>query len=150
MAQFQACVNEVSGTGILANAPVMIGFLSDAYHRTGQYPMAMASLEGGLAISMTTGQSQWDAELHRLKGEFLLHGGADEGDAEPLFEKALEIAKGNGAVALELRAAVSLGRLRKRQGQPEQAVELVAPLLEHLTEGLDCPDLVEARELIAD
>ena len=126
----------------------MIGFLADAYHRTGQYPMAMASLEGGLAIAMTTGQSQWDAELHRLKGEFLLHGDGDEGDVEQLFTKALDLARGAGAVSLELRAAMSLGRLRQRQGKPEQVVELVAPLLESFTEGLDCPDLVEARALV--
>lgn len=148
VAEFQECVTNVSGSGIMANAPVMIGFLADAYHRAGQYPMALGSLEAGLAISQTTGQAQWDAELHRIKGEFLLHAQADENDVEQLLRRALEIAQNKKTLSLELRAAVSLGRLWKKQGQPERARELVAPICARFTEGFDCPDLIEARELL--
>lgn len=150
VAEFQAGVNKVSGTGIVADAPIMIGFLADAYHRAGQYPMALVSLEAGLAISQTTGQAQWDAELHRLKGEFLLHAQADESNVEELFHRALEIARAKRTRSLELRTAVSLGRLWKKQGQPERARELVAPIYDRFTEGFDSPDLIEARELLAD
>jgi class 3 adenylate cyclase/tetratricopeptide (TPR) repeat protein len=149
VAEFQECVTRVSGTGILANAPMMIGFLADAYHRAGQYPMALGSLEAGLAISQTTGQAQWDAELHRMKGEFLLHAQANQDEVEQLFRRALEIAREKKTLSLELRAAVSLGRLWKRQGQPERARELVAPIYAQFTEGFDCPDLVDARALLA-
>lgn len=148
LAEFQACVNEVSGTGIMANAPMMIGFLANAYHRAGQYPMALGSLEAGLAISQTTGQVQWDAELHRMKGEFLLHAQADEGDVEQLFQRALETAQEKKALSLELRASVSLGRLWQKQGQAERARELIAPIYARFTEGFDSPDLVEARTLL--
>jgi predicted ATPase len=148
VAEFQECVTNVSGSGIMANAPVMIGFLADAYHRAGQYPMALGSLEAGLAISQTTGQAQWDAELHRIKGEFLLHAQADENDVEQLLRRSLEIAQNKKTLSLELRAAVSLGRLWKKQGQPERARELVAPIYARFTEGFDCPDLIEARELL--
>lgn len=146
--RFQACANEVSATGILANAPVMVGFLSDAYHRAGQVPMALAVLEGGLALSMATGQSQWDAELHRLKGEFLLRSQGDESEVENLFRTARRIAEETGALTLELRAAMSLARLRQRQGATDQVAPLLEPVLERFTEGFDCVDLVEARELV--
>ncbi|MDH3726737.1 MAG: hypothetical protein OER77_04330, partial [Myxococcales bacterium] len=148
--EFQSCVNQVSGTGMLANAPVMIGFLADAYHSTGQYPMALGALEGALAVSMTTGQAQWDAELHRLKGEFVMHAQGDEQDVKQLFRRAIEIAQSQNALSLELRAGVSLGRLLAKQGQAERARELVAPIYARFDEGLDCPDLVDARELLGD
>jgi predicted ATPase/class 3 adenylate cyclase len=148
VAEFQKCVTEISGSGIMANAPMMIAFLADAYHRTGQYPMASGSLEGGLAISQSTGQAQWDAELHRMKGEFLLHAQGDEGDVEQFFRRALEIAQDKKTLSLELRAAVSLGRLWTKQGQPERARELLAPIYARFTEGFDCPDLVDARALL--
>lgn len=146
--EFQSCVNEVSGTGMLANAPMMVGFLADAYHSTGQYPMALGALEGALAVSMTTGQAQWDAELYRLKGEFVMHAQADEQDVEQLFRRAIEIAQSQNALSLELRAGVSLGRLLTKQGQADRARELVAPIYARFDEGLDCPDLVDARELL--
>ncbi len=148
--EFQSCVNEVSGTGMLANAPVMVGFLADAYHHTGQHPMALGAVEGALAISMTTGQAQWDAELHRLKGEFLLHAHADEDDVERLFRRALEIGQNQNALSLELRAGVSLGRLLQKQGRADQARELLAPVYAQFVEGFDCPDLIDARELLED
>ena len=150
VAEFQECVTKVSGTGILANAPMMIGFLADAYHRAGQYPMALGSLEAGLAISQTTGQAQWDAELHRMKGEFLLHAQADQNEVERLFRRALAIAREKKTLSLELRAGVSLGRLWRTQGQPERARELVAPIYARFTEGFDSPDLLEARALLAE
>ncbi len=150
VAEFQKCVTNVSGTGIMANAPVMLGFLAEAYHRAGQHPMALGSLEAGFAISQATGQAQWDAELHRLKGEFLLHAQGDEGDVEQLFRKALEIAQSKKTLSLGLRAGVSLGRLWKKQGELERARELVAPIYARFTEGFECPDLVEARELLGE
>ena len=62
--------------------------------------------------------------------------------------RALEIAQDKKTLSLELRAAVSLGRLWTKQGQPERARELLAPIYARFTEGFDCPDLVEARALL--
>jgi hypothetical protein len=85
-----------------------------------------------------------------LKGEFLLHAQGDEGDVEQLFRKALEIAQSKKTLSLGLRAGVSLGRLWKKQGELERARELVAPIYARFTEGFECPDLVEARELLGE
>lgn len=149
-AEFKECVARVGGRGILANGPMMVGYLADSYHRAGQYPQALASVNAGLALSQATGQMQWDAELHRMKGEFLLHEQGDEDEVEQLFHRGLEIARSQKALSLELRVAVSLGRLWKKQGQPARARELIAPIYAQFTEGFDCPDLVEARSLLGE
>ena len=43
---------------------------------------------------------------------------------------------------------VSLSRLWQAQGREPQARELLAPVYEWFTEGLDTPDLREANELL--
>jgi predicted ATPase len=137
-------------TGNMANGPMMLGYLADAYHRAGQDTQALGTVDAGLALSQATRQTQWDAELHRMKGELVLQDRADEEEAERLFHRALEIARSQQAKSLELRAALSLGRLWNEQGHPERSRELLAPICAGFTEGFDSPDLVEARALLGD
>jgi len=48
----------------------------------------------------------------------------------------------------ELRAAMSLARLWRDQGKPQQARELLAPVYGFFTEGFDTRDLKEAKALL--
>jgi class 3 adenylate cyclase/predicted ATPase len=115
----------------------------------GRREEALRGVDDALAIGEATGDRMWQAELHRLRGEILLGGGAGaEGVAEAAFERALAVATGQGSLALELRAATSLGRLRVRQGRPADARALVAPRYARFTEGFDTRDLREARDLL--
>ena len=52
------------------------------------------------------------------------------------------------AKSLELRAAMSLARLWRDQGKPQQARELLAPVYGWFTEGFDTLDLKEAKALL--
>ena len=49
---------------------------------------------------------------------------------------------------LELRAAISLARLWRDQGNPQQARDLLAPVYGWFTEGFDTRDLKEAKALL--
>jgi predicted ATPase len=49
---------------------------------------------------------------------------------------------------LELRAATSLARLWRDQGNPTQARNLLAPTYSWFTEGSDTPVLQEAKALL--
>jgi DNA-binding SARP family transcriptional activator/tetratricopeptide (TPR) repeat protein len=96
------------------------------------------------------------AELHRIRGELLLAryhlAAADEALAN--FRRALELAQERQFLGWELRAAMSIVRLRARQGE-ECAVELseaqrvLAAIFARFTEGFDTLDLREAAALIA-
>jgi predicted ATPase len=102
-----------------------------------------------LAELETCGERIYEAELHRLRGELLLaqsRGRRSEPQAEESFRKAIEIARRQGAKSLELRAAVSLGRLLRRQGKGEAARAKIADVYASFTEGFDTADLKEAAE----
>jgi predicted ATPase len=43
---------------------------------------------------------------------------------------------------------MSLARLRRQQGRPQEAVALLAPIFGWFTEGLDTADLKEAKALL--
>jgi len=49
---------------------------------------------------------------------------------------------------IKLRAAMSMARLWRDQGKPQQARELLAPVYGWFTEGFDTRDLTEAEALL--
>ena len=58
------------------------------------------------------------------------------------------VAQRQPAKVLELRSAVSLGRLWQEQGKGDEARALVEPVYGWFTEGFDTPDLEEAKALL--
>jgi predicted ATPase len=52
------------------------------------------------------------------------------------------------AKSWELRAAMSMARLCRDQGTPQQARELLAPVCGWFTEGFDTLDLKDAKALL--
>jgi adenylate cyclase len=69
-------------------------------------------------------------------------------DAECHFLRALEIARRQRARSLELRAAMSLGRLWADTGKAADAHAMLSRVYESFTEGFDTADLREARSLL--
>jgi predicted ATPase len=70
--------------------------------------------------------------------------------AEELYSKALSVAEEQGAKLWELRAAMSLARLRRDQGHRAEARDLLAPIYGWFTEGFDTPDLKKAKVLLGE
>ena len=65
------------------------------------------------------------------------------------MQQALDVARHQQAKSLELRAAMSLGRLWQQQGKRAEAYDLLAPVYGWFTEGFDTADLQEAGALLA-
>lgn len=96
-----------------------------------------------------TGDRWYEAELHRLKGEFLLQQAIpDEVQAERCLQHACAIARHQQAKSLELRAAMGLSRLLQRQGKRTEARELLASIYDWFSEGFTTADLQEAQVLL--
>ena len=72
----------------------------------------------------------------------------DMAKAEAYFERALEVARQQQAKSWELRAAMSMARLWRNQGKPDEARELLAPVYGWFTEGFDTRDLQDAKKLL--
>jgi predicted ATPase len=89
-------------------------------------------------------------ELLRIKGELVLLQGMPgvAAAAEDHFRQALDWARQQGALSWELRAATSLARLLRDQNRSSEAVALLAPIYDRVTEGFETNDLKAARALI--
>ena len=126
--------------------PYFLSLLAEAYGKVGQPEEGLTVLVEALAL---VGACHWEAELHRRKGELLLmQQGQNVGEAEECFRQALDIARGQQAKSLELRAAMSLSRLWQQQGKQEEARQLLTEIYAWFTEGFDTADLKEAKFLL--
>jgi predicted ATPase len=134
-------------TGAESLRPYHIALLARAYDIAGQIEEAVTQLDDALQIVEKTGERWFAAELNRHKGQVLLRQGHAEA-AEELYSKALSIAQEQEAKLWELRAAISLARLRRDQGRCAEAHDLLAPVYGWFTEGFDTPDLKEAKALL--
>jgi predicted ATPase len=104
-------------------------------------------LDDALQIVETKGARWLEAELNRHKGQLLLRQGHTEA-AEELYRKARSTAREQEAKLWELRAAMSLARLRRDQGRRAEARDLLAPVYGWFSEGFGTPDLKEAKALL--
>jgi predicted ATPase len=134
-------------TGTQAWMPYFLALLAAACEIAGQVEAALTALDDALQIVERTGERWFEAELNRRKGQLLLRQGPCEA-AEELYCKAMSIAREQEAKLWQLRAAVSLARLRRDQGHHAEARDLLAPVYGWFTEGFDTPDLKEAKSLL--
>jgi predicted ATPase len=100
--------------------------------------------------AVETAKERWcEAEVNRIAGEIaLLSPEPDVAKAEAYFERALTVAREQQAKSWELRAAMSLARLWRDQGNRDEARDLLTPVYGWFTEGFDTLDLKEAKALL--
>ena len=97
---------------------------------------------------MTQAGSEPDRR-RRTAGEIALFWPApNAAKATEYLGRGLRVAHEQQAKLWELRAAMSLARLWRSQGKPQQARELLAPVYGWFTEGFDTLDLKEAKALL--
>jgi len=100
-------------------------------------------------VANATGERFYEAELLRLKGDWLLaHRPAQSAEAEDCYQHALAVARKQQAKFRELRASVSLARLWSDQGKRAEARDLLSSIYGWFTEGIDTPVLREAKALL--
>ena len=71
-------------------------------------------------------------------------------EADAAFKQAIDIAADQGAKMLELRASAALARLWARCGERKKALDVLTPIYGWFTQGLDTPDLHQARTLLGE
>jgi predicted ATPase len=110
--------------------------------------MALATQDEALVLVNTTGEHVYEAELYWRKGELLRHVAGGALSPETCFLQALDVSRRQGAKAWELRTALSLSRLWQQQGKRPEACTLLTGVSAWFTEGLDVPELQEAKALL--
>ena len=90
-------------------------------------------------------------ELLRVQANALLSlEQTNDARAERLLLRSSRIARRQAALAWELRTALALARLRMKQGNSEQARDLLAATYARFTEGFATHDLQQAAQLLRD
>src|SRR5215472_24002 len=132
--------------------------LAEVFLQAGKINEGVRALEQAVEFARVHSERFWEPELHRLRGEFFLQRAKRSGksrssirdveQAEVCFSTAIECAREIDARSLKLRAAMSLHRLLTKRGRGEESCSILAEVYNCFTEGLDTPDLVEARGLL--
>ena len=149
VAQLRQGLEMYRATGAELGWPYFLSLLAEAYNYIGQKEQSMAVVEEAIDIAKQHGERLYEAELYRMKGEFVLSQIIpDVCRVESYFRQALDIALHQEAKSLELRAATSLARLWQQQGKRIEAYELLTPIYGWFTEGFDTADLQEAKTLL--
>jgi class 3 adenylate cyclase/predicted ATPase len=129
--------------------PLFLSQLANAHANLGQFDEARRCIGEAITAGETRKETCWQSDINRIAGEIALKSPeADEPKAEAYFKQALASARQQQAKSWELRAATSFARLRRDQGKPEHARELLAPVYGWFTEGFDTLDLRVARALL--
>lgn len=146
--QMRGAMDFLAMTGTIFRMP-MSAILAEALFKKGEVNHALDELDRSLEIMTKQGEMHYEAESHRLKGDFLLEGKNDSDSAEKAYLAALAIANGQEAKLFELRAATSLAKLWHRNGRRNDAWNLLSGIHSWFTEGFDLPDLRDARKALA-
>jgi class 3 adenylate cyclase/predicted ATPase len=150
IAEIQAGLQAHRASGVALRVPHYLSLLAEAFTRMSRYDEAVGSLREAQEVIEQTGERRWEAEIYRLQGALLRTRSGSHDEAEDLFRRALVLAREQGARSLELRAATSLGRLWAERHEQHKAQDLLAGIYGWFTEGLETPDLQEARTLLGE
>ena len=135
--------------GVEIELPSFLSLLVEAYRQEEQAQQGLSVLAEALERIDQSGERYYEAEIYRLRGELLLQTTQKkETEAEHCFQKAIDIARHQNAKSLELRAAMSLGRLWHQQGKRSEALRIIEEVYSWFTEGFDTKDLQEAKVLM--
>jgi adenylate cyclase len=116
------------GQGVQLYDGLLKSALASEEAKAGHLSRSVEVVDEALANSMRTGQTTFDAELHRVRGEALSQLDPDNvGPGEEALRRAIEIARQQGARSFELRAALSLAKLYQSTGRPAEAHAALAP-----------------------
>ena len=138
------------GAGAEIARPWWLALKSQQHRKKGEHSVALAALDEALAIIEESGENLWLPELNRLRGHLLLDIDATQTKAaEAHFRSAMSIGKQQVSKFWELRAATSLGISMSERGESQQAVAMIKPLFDGITESSETMDVRNARQLIS-
>jgi len=143
-------LEELRETGFVPHHTALLGTLAQGLAGRGEIAQGLATIDEALARSERDEEYWCIAELLRIKGELIVQTGARgaASAAEEHFQQALQWARRQGALSMELRCATGLARRWHERGRTRPARDLLAPVYGRFTEGFDTADLRAAKALL--
>ena len=119
--------------GAQLHVPTWSASIAEGALSLGRHERAGELLRHALRVSDRTGDFFARAELERLYGRLLLVTG-NRSDGQSSLERALALARRQGATLFELRAAIDLAELFVSNGDSKRARDILAPVVENYRE----------------
>ena len=142
-------VEDIGEGAVGVRYAMFLGWLAEALGGTGRAEEGISAIDEALRRSERNEERWCFPELLRIQGELmLLTKEPSVAAAEANFLQALSWGRRHGALSWELRGAISLARLRRKQGRTEEARMLLAAIYDRFTEGFATADLERAKALI--
>ena len=139
------------GNGWASRYSQFLAVLAEGLAGLGHLSEALSTIETALARAQRGGELIYAPEILRTQGELLLKlGRPGPATAEGCFRQAIHMARQQGALLWELRATLSLARLKAQLGQREEARLALSLIYNRFTEGFESGDLRAARRLLAE
>jgi predicted ATPase/DNA-binding winged helix-turn-helix (wHTH) protein len=142
--------DELCETGSSLRQATFLCALAEGVAGTGRVAGGRSAIGEALRRSENSEERWCIPELLRVEGELVLLENAPDAasKAEDHFRQALDLARQQGALSWELRAATSLAQMWRGQGRSDAARQLLAPVYDRFTEGFETADLRAARALL--
>jgi class 3 adenylate cyclase len=148
LARMSTRVARDAGPGQITPGNAM--FYVDACLRMGDRQQGMRAVTEGLALAEALGHRWVIPELHRLHAGLIDQEQPGTTEAAEKLRLSLELAAGQKARSIEMRAAVDLARIALRAADRETARAALLPVYDSFEEGFDTPDLRAARAVLAE
>jgi predicted ATPase len=130
IASVRAAIDGMRAIGAKLGLQHLYCVIAEALLAAGRPAEARAELAAASAQIAETGEGLYAAEIRRLEGEAALaadNGPSGRASAKLSFDAALEIARAQGALALEQRAANRLARHFAQDGLAPRALRVLEP-----------------------
>ena len=151
-AAYDAALREFRETGAELRMPHYLCQLAAIRRKAGGRAAGLRTVAEAAQFAERNLETWCNAEIERERGELLqLESSGDARDeAGAAFRRAIDIAAGQGAKMPELRASVALARLLAGCSDHKKALDVLTPIYEWFTQGLETPDLQQARTLLGE
>lgn len=147
LASLREGVTACKEMGIMASHTQQLANFIEACRNAGEIKEGLSVAEEALRLVEESGERHFEAELYLRKGELLMEDGSHVA-AEDCLRQAIEIARLQRAKSWELRAAMILYRLWRRQGREDEAQKLLSDVYREFSAEVDVLDLRKARALL--
>jgi predicted ATPase len=146
---YDAALKEFKTTGAGLRMPYYLGLLAGIHRKAGQRAAGLKLLAEANQIAERNHETWCSAMLELERGELLLDASEEAGgEADAAFKHAIDIAAGQGAKTLELRASVARARHCAKQGGGQKASDMLSPIYGWFSQGFETPDLLQAKTLL--
>lgn len=142
----RGALDELFDAGFRMRYPWHLGAYAAGLGDSGDIDSAQAAIDEAIALATSNGEAWCMSELLCIKGRLvLLDPDGKVNSARNHFMQALDWARRQGALSLQLRAATSLAMLEHQRRESEQGITLLTSVYGRFDEGFTTGDLLQAR-----